>query len=413
MLLIRILIIFVLQGVDLINQICETGNGFISYIWDEDGYSREKYVNYIHEDNTDLIIAVSGFNDEAYSSLNNQIKLIIIVAITVLVVVLLLISFVSKSVTTPLGHFSSRLFEISKGEGDLTNRIQLKSSDEVSNMGKNFNGFLDNLQNMINSIKQTSENTMEVKNRIVNDVNEAAIAVEQISTELDEIDGKTGDLYSHVESSVDSVHKIGQSIDSLNISFDEQIKLYESTTLYIKQMIDSIFEVIEISTSKQESTRELLKRATEGDLVINKTQEAVKEVARQLDGIKGMAEIINNLSAQTNLLSINAAIEAAHAGDAGRGFAVVADEINKLALSSSQNSEKIASTIKEVEKTINVANQFSIDTGDSFSLLNKEIQFIVEAFNDINNSNSRLNSFSSEVMESINSLNSHSFNVKK
>ena len=401
------------QGLSLIKEIISTKNGFINYTWvDENRVKRDKYVNYKNVKNSEIIVAVTGYIDEVYSALYNQVKLIIIFGTIVIFIVLILISFVSKTVTTPLGFFTNKIAEISEGKGDLTNRIEVKSSDEVSKMGVHFNSFLDNLQQMINSIKKSSLHTIEIKNKILSDVEESSNAIKKIGLNISNIDSKTEDLYKNVENSANSVNHIGDNITLLNESFDEQIKLFKITSEQIKLMITSIFSILEITNLKQETTKELVRRASEGDIVIGNTLAAVKNISLQLGGIKSMAQIINDLSTQTNLLSINAAIEAAHAGNSGKGFAVVADEINKLASSSSENSSKISETIKDIENTINLASSLSHDTSESFKLLNKEITDIVKAFDDINSSNTDLNRISNSVLKDIHSLNEHSQLVK-
>ncbi|QEN05957.1 methyl-accepting chemotaxis protein [Thiospirochaeta perfilievii] len=397
------------NGNELITKIVESKSGFILYNWRiSDEKIREKYVKYKNDKNSEIIVAVTGYIDEAYRTLHNQIKLIIIIGSLVLIVVLLLITLVSSKVTTPLNKFTDKFKDISIGQGDLTQRMEVKSGDELGIMAEYFNKFLDNLQKIVNSVKNSSLKTMEIKNRILSDVDETSIALSQINSNVNRINGQTDDLFINVNSSALCVTTISKDIKELNSSINKQVKMFDLTSLDVSNMIESISNVLKITEFKQESTKKLVEKSLEGGEIINKTLIAVKEVSSKVSSIKNMAEVITNIASQTNLLSINAAIEAAHAGDSGKGFAVVANEIGKLADSSSKNSVKISSVIKDIEKSIIATDDLSHKTSDSFNLILSEINELVETLDSINKRNRELNNDGKSALSSINELNSQS-----
>jgi len=396
------------NGKELITTMISNKSGYITYNWED----RLKYVKYKSDKNSEIIVAVTGYMDEAYITLNNQIKLIIGFGILVIIIVLIIITLVSSSVTKSLNKFTEKFKDISLGQGDLTKRMQVKTGDEVATMGLHFNKFLENLQRIINSVKNSSLKTMEIKNRILTDVEETFIASNKIIHSVSSIHRQTDDLFLNVNNSALCVTTISKDIKELNSSINKQVKMFDLTTEDVSNMILSISNILKMTEVKQKSTKKLVKQSIEGGEIINKTLLAVNEVSSKLSSIKSMAEVITNIAGQTNLLSINAAIEAAHAGESGKGFAVVANEIGKLAESSSKNSVKISSVIKDIEKSILATDDLSHKTSDSFNLISTEINELVDTLDCINRSNRELNDDGQSVLMSISRLNSQSSLVK-
>lgn len=342
------------------------------------------------------------------SKLNKDINLFkmefTLSSVLILLTLSLILTFRINRILKPLKQVTSSLKDISEGEGDLTNRIDIKATGEINIMVTSFNNFLNSLQNMINKIKHASRNTNTIKDEVTSGIDESAAALHQISTNISEIKKLTNNLNSNVLKSDEASNSILNSANDLDNSVEKQSTMLQTSTAAITEMISSIDNVDSITKSKKKSAEDLLKSAKTGAMDIADTQNAVKDVSNQLSNIQEMAVVISNIASQTNLLAMNAAIEAAHAGDAGKGFAVVADEIRKLAENSSTNSTRITETLKDISQSILSADSLSTKTLKSFELLNKEVAGMANALTEITSSTNELQIGGKDILESITGL---------
>jgi len=148
----------------------------------------------------------------------------------------------------------------------------------------------------------------------------------------------------------------------------------------------------------------LIENASRGKESMKETIQSVQDIALSVDGIAAAIKIISGIAANTNLLSMNAAIEAAHAGAAGRGFAVVADEIRRLSESTSANSRNISQTLSGIIDGISVTSKRSTDTDNLISEMADEINGFADTMTGLINTLGELSSGSTEITGSLNAL---------
>jgi methyl-accepting chemotaxis protein len=161
--------------------------------------------------------------------------------------------------------------------------------------------------------------------------------------------------------------------------------------------VRSLKDTSELSRQKQESIKGLIGNAAKGQASMQETINSVKSISEMVDGIGSAIKIIAGIAANTNLLAMNAAIEAAHAGEAGRGFAVVADEIRRLSITTRENSTNISQTLSSIIKGINVTANGSNDTGVVINGMSGEINGFAETMTELINALTGLSSGSSEI----------------
>lgn len=402
------------DGNKIVQRIMKEKEGDFYYRWKEpDGSVTEKFIYYKYEKNSKLYVCTTGYKDDFYFIVTSLLNIIIISGLIMAGTMILMLFLVAISISKPVKFFTTSMRDISEGEGDLTNRINIKTTGEIGIMVECFNRFLNTLQNLIVKIKEASVQTISIKEHVSHGVDETAAALHEISTNIQEIKKQTNHLNTNVQGSARASDEIRSSADDLDESVEKQSIMLETSTAAITEMISSIESVDAITVSKKQSAAQLLQSAKSGSQDMNDTQNAVKEVNSQLDNIQEMAHVITAIASRTNLLAMNAAIEAAHAGDAGKGFAVVADEIRKLAENSSTNSARITETLKEISQSIISADMLSEKAMKSFTILYREITDIADALTEITSSTNELKIGGKDILRSISGLEEASHSVRE
>jgi iron only hydrogenase large subunit-like protein len=219
-------------------------------------------------------------------------------------------------------------------------------------------------------------------------------------------------LQEHISSASGLVEGITKLVHELNTNIGSQATAVNQSSATTEKMIGSIKETSDISLNKQESIKELIENAAQGQESMRGTIQSVEGISQSVDGIAQAIKIISAIAANTNLLSMNAAIEAAHAGEAGRGFAVVSGEIRRLSESTRENSQNISRTLKNIINGIAVTSKQSGDTDGRITEMSKEINSFAETMTNLINTLSELSAGSDEITSALNNLRNQSSVMK-
>ncbi|HUX52505.1 MAG TPA: methyl-accepting chemotaxis protein, partial [Spirochaetia bacterium] len=358
-----------------------------------------------------------GVIDTQYSSITTVIRaigvrsqLLSLAVAAVLIIVtgflaLLLAGRLVRSITT-IGRNTLFL-----KEGDLTHSFPVHTHDEIGALSDNLNQFLDELREAMHRIQVTSGENMRMKDDLVATTEETSASVTQIGVHAASIEQSNITLDDELLSADRSVDLIAGSIEVLDNQIQEQVTMVEQSTASVTQMISSITNVANIADRRREATDRLVTTVGEGGGKILATFDGVARISNSIESIQDITGVIQALSSQTDLLAMNAAIEAAHAGEAGKGFAVVADEIRKLAEASAENSKEVARNLDTIVASIAVTDVASREMSEAFRGIEEETRNLRISLEEIFSSMGELRSGGQQILEAMTGLRSVSTNV--
>lgn len=312
------------------------------------------------------------------------------------------------------------------GNGDLRKRILSKNNDEIGILIYNFNLFLSTLDNLIGDLKIESfkvfeeikviEKIIDENTNRINDqsssITESVASVNNIITSIQNVTSST-DQQRHAFSSASiAVEELLQTIYKINDNMERQSSAVEQTSASIEEMISNITSVAKSVNKADSFSKKLLVDAHDGGDTVDEVIEAVRGIEESSDQIKEIVNVIQGIAEQTNLLAMNAAIEAAHAGEQGRGFSVVADEIRSLAEHTADNTKSITNIIKAITKRIEETVELASNSGKSLDNILDMSENTARVVSEINTANSELEVGGRDILETIRHLNNITTGVK-
>jgi len=331
--------------------------------------------------------------------------IIITLTIIALVASVLLGTFITASIVKPLFSVAYTLRDISEGEGDLTRRVSYNSKDVIGDLSRYFNQTMEIVKNLIASIKRESASLSDIGSDLANNMNETAAAVNEITANIQSIKGRVINQSASVTETHATMEQVTVNINKLNGHVEEQTSHVSKASAAIEQMVANISSVTD-TLIKNSVNVKLLQDASEiGRNGLQEVSADIKEISSESEGILEINAVMNNIASQTNLLSMNAAIEAAHAGEAGKGFAVVADEIRKLAESSSVQSKTIGSVLKKIKGSIDKITRSTENVLNKFEAIDSSVKVVAEQEDNIRNAMEEQGEGSKQILEVISNVN--------
>ena len=292
--------------------------------------------------------------------------MIIIITALIGVIISVVCSLMMIAAVKPLKVVRESIHEIASGDADLTQQIVVKSNNEIGALGDGFNAFMDKLRTIIGGVKDSKEILGDVNIGLQKRIEENGRSIEAIIGDLSDIGSQVQNQADSVSQTVSAVEEISQNIQSLENMIETQSSGVVEASAAVEEMIGNISSVNNSVGYMAKSFDSLIQNTEEGIQRQNDVNERIRNIEEQSKALQTANKTISDIAGQTNLLAMNAAIEAAHAGEAGKGFSVVADEIRKLSETSSAQSKTIREELLKIEGSINDVVNASQASTDMF-----------------------------------------------
>jgi methyl-accepting chemotaxis protein len=298
-------------------------------------------------------------------------------------------------------------------EWDLTRRLEFKRNDEIGVLAHNFNFMMEKIKDLVGTIKYKVNALTNTGHELSANMTKTSKSVDEISENFDGMKAKMdGQEESAVEAD-NAVKNIKSSIDSLNKLIEDQSESINVSSSAVEEMTANIHSVTKTLVENTRNVTELTEASGNGKTGLQTVAEKIQEIARDSEGLLEINSVMNNIASQTNLLSMNAAIEAAHAGEAGKGFAVVADEIRKLAETSGEQSKTTAGMLKKIKASIDSITVSSNEVLSRFEVIDTGVKTVSTHELNIRNAMEEQEVGGKQILESIERLKEINVSVKK
>ncbi len=331
-----------------------------------------------------------------------------IIGLGIVIIVFILIT----SITFRIRKVTKIVTTLGTGDADLTVRLKTKSRDEMGQLLRAVNVFLSKFHSIMTTIKDSEQNLTNAGNNLTTEINTTTSTMNQMSTNIAFVNKEVKTQTESVENSTKTITSISNDIESFDNLIQNQAASVTEASAAVEQMIGNISSVDKSVIQLVNEFSQLQENAING---INKNtivNVLIQKISEQSAAMLEANTIVRNIASQTNMLAMNAAIEAAHAGVAGQGFSVVADEIRRLAENSGEQSKKMSNELTEIQNNIDSVVHAASESEVSFSNVSEKINLTGSLLKQIHDAMQEQDIGSKQILDALRNMNDNTSTVR-
>ena len=305
----------------------------------------------------------------------NSMTGLFLAMIGLMAVIFVIFNFSTRTFLKPMDGMASALRVISK-DWDLMKRLEVRRKDEIGNLADFFNLTFEKFRELLHGVKMKAYSLSVTGEELSANMDNTNNAIGKINTAIQNMRGRVLNQADVVNDASGAMERIIDGLDKLNGHISSQAESLSQSSSAIEEMLANVKSVTDTLVKNTANISSLAESSEKGRNDLQRISSDVQEIAKESEGLLQINSVMQTIASQTNLLAMNAAIEAAHAGESGRGFAVVADEIRKLAENSGQQSKTISAVLKKIKTSIDLIAKSTAIVMEHFGTIEQEVEIV-------------------------------------
>jgi methyl-accepting chemotaxis protein len=356
------------------------------------------------------MVAISSVTID--SVLSSTMTVVFLAMMTVIALIFIIFLILISWMLKPLNNMIAALDYISTN-WDLTQQIKVKQKDETGILGNFFNLTFGKMKGLIIEIKKKTFGLSDTGEELTINMNNNKKFIDEINRNIQVMRDQVLSQADKVKATSDTMDHIITGLEDLNEHITVQADSVAQSSSAIEEMLANIQSVTQTLIRNTANINTLTESSQAGRIDLQKVAADIKEITQESENLLQINAVMETIASQTNLLSMNAAIEAAHAGEAGKGFAVVASEIRKLAENSSAQSKTIGAVLKKIKSMIDTITNSTSTLLERFAVIEQEVQTVSDQESQIRNAMEEQGEGSRQILEAVTQLNNVTSEVRR